>query len=81
MSAKNQSLFQETPRKKSPTGAAGILIRKSKSFSKELGTEAYGSNLINESAQLHHTKLWLHTYSEGITHYIGSTFGMIPISL
>jgi hypothetical protein len=25
--------------------------------------------------------LWLHTHSEGIRYYIGSTFGMIPISL
>jgi hypothetical protein len=26
-------------------------------------------------------KLQLHTHGEGITYYIGSTFGMIPISL
>jgi hypothetical protein len=62
-------------------GAAGILVRKLEVFSKELRTEAYGNSLINKSAQLHHTQLWLHTYNEGITHYIGSTFGMIPISL
>jgi hypothetical protein len=37
--------------------------------------------VINENAQLHQTRVWLHTYSEGIAHYIGSTFGMIPISL
>jgi hypothetical protein len=66
---------------KSPTGAAGILVQKIEVFSKELRTEAYGSGPINESAQLHHIRVWLHTYSEGIAHYIGSTFGMIPINL
>jgi hypothetical protein len=35
---------------------------------------------IAEGTQLHHTSYYICT-SEGITLYIGSTFGIIPISL
>jgi hypothetical protein len=73
--------FKKTLRAKVAYGCSQNTSTEKSNFSKELRTEAYGSGVINENAQLHHTRVWLHTYSEGIAHYIGSTFGMIPISL
>jgi hypothetical protein len=56
-------------------------MRKIEDFPKSTRTQAaYGRGRINEGTQPHHTN-HSYTHSEGITHYNGSTFGMIPISL
>jgi hypothetical protein len=67
---------------KSPKGAAGIIGAHNRSRSQKTPRS---SGLWTRLYQRRHAtlsyKLWLHTHSEGITYYIGSIFGMIPIPL
>jgi hypothetical protein len=77
-------VFSKRPSvQKSPKGAAGIIGAQNRSlFQKTRRAEvAYGRGQINEGAQLYHTN-YGYIYTARASHiYIGSTFGMIPISL
>ena len=68
---------------KAPTRAAGLAqqARKTESISQKVprAQVVYGHEQINEDTTSYKSRV--HTYSEGITRYIGSTLGIMPISL
>jgi hypothetical protein len=91
---KNRSPPRGLSTQKSPKGAAGLSTtnaEKPKSTAKTVAQTQHNKThqtkyttpsqaQTSEGTQLHHTSLYIYT-SEGATLYIGSTLGIIPISL